>query len=160
MGIKYATLAFAGDNFSDLSSLVETAIKIYSYKWDKLYKTLSLTYDPIANVDAEIIETRDIAARHMSDTMGAQSATSTNGQAPMDSSSYHNVSENKTDSDEYVNDHDEDAYVDEITTTRKGNIGVTSSQSLVLEERRVAVFNYIDVVMRDIMDIIAMPYFE
>lgn len=159
LGIKYKTLEFAGETIDDLSGLISTAMSIYNYKWDKLYKTLSLTYDPIANVDAEIIETRDIASRHMSDTFGAQDGTSTSGQAPYETDELRNVAKNHTTSEEFENSHDEDAYIDEITTTRKGNIGVTSSQALILEERRVAEFNYLDIVFRDIMDVIALPNF-
>ena len=159
LGIKYKTLEFAGYTIEDLSGLISSAISIYNYKWDKLYKTLSLVYDPIANVDAEIEETRDIASRHMTDTFGSQDATTTNGQAPYDADELRNVAKNHTTSEEFENEHDEDAYKDVITTTRKGNIGVTSSQSLVLEERRVAEFKYLDIVFKDIMDVIAMPYF-
>ena len=160
LGIKYKTLEFAGDSIDDLDGLISTAISIYSYKWDKLYKTLSLIYDPIANVDAEIVETRDISAKHMSDTFGAQDGESVSGQAPYESETLRNVAKNRTTSEEFENSHDEDAYIDEITTTRKGNIGVTSSQSLVMEERRVAEFNYLDIVFKDIMDVIAMPFFS
>lgn len=160
LGIKYKTLEFAGDTIEDLSGLISTAISIYDYKWSKLYETLSLEYDPIANVDAEIVETRDIASRHMADTFGAQDATSTSGQAPYDNTTIRDVASNHTTSEEFENSHDEDAYLDTITTTRKGNIGVTSSQSLVLEQRRVAEFNYLDIVFKDIMDIIAMPFFS
>lgn len=160
LGVKYKTLEFAGDTIEDLSGLISTAISIYSYKWDKMYKTLSLNYDPIANVDAEIIETRDIASRHMSDTFGEQDATSTNGQAPYETEQLRNVSKNHTTSEEVVNDHDEDAYIDEITTTRKGNIGVTSTQQLIDAERKVAEFNYLDIMFKDIMDVIAMPFFS
>ena len=160
LGIKYKTLEFAGDTFEDLEGLISTALSIYSYKWDKLYKTLSLTYDPIANVDAEIIETHDIASRHSSDTYGAQDATSTSGNAPYDSDEIRNVAKNNTTTEEFENSHDEDAYLDTITTTRKGNIGITSSQELIASERKIAEFNYLDIVFRDIMNVIAMPYFS
>lgn len=160
LGIKYKTLEFAGDSIEDLATLISTAISIYDYKWSKLYETLNLQYDPIANVDAEIVEMRDIASRHMSDTFGAQDATSTSGQAPYDTDDLRNVAKNHTTSEEVENEHNEDAYKDTITTTRKGNIGVTSSQSLVLEQRRVAEFNYLDIVYKDIMNVIAMPFFS
>ena len=39
LGIKYKTLVFAGDTFEDLADLISTAMSIYSYKWDKMYKT-------------------------------------------------------------------------------------------------------------------------
>lgn len=159
LGIKYKSLVFAGDSMEDLPTLISVAISTNSYKWDKLYKTLSLTYDPIANVDAEIIETHDIASRHNSDTYGAQDATSTSGNAPYDSDEIRNVAKNNTTTEEFENSHDEDAYIDTITTTRSGNIGITSSQELITAERRVADFNYLNIIFKDIMEVIAMPYF-
>lgn len=159
LGVKYKTLEFAGDTMEDLTYLISSAISIYSYKWDKLYKTLSLEYDPIANVDAEIIETHDIASRHSSDTFGAQDGTSTSGQSPYDNDELRNVAKNHTTSEEFENSHDEDAYIDEITTTRKGNIGVTSTQQLIEAERNVAIFKYLDIVFKDLMDVIALPIF-
>ena len=159
LGIKYKSLVFAGDSMEDLPTLISVAISTNSYKWDKLYKTLSFDYDPIANVDAEIIETRDIAQKHYEDTYGAQEGDATTGQAPYETDEIRNVAKTKSTSEEYTNEHDEDAYIDTITTTRAGNIGITTTQSLITEERRVAAFNYLNVIFKDIMDVIAMPYF-
>lgn len=159
LGIKYKSLVFAGDSIEDLPTLISVAISTNSYKWDKLYKTLSLEYDPIANVDAEIIEEHDIDKRHYKDTYGEQSGSATTGQAPYNSDQLRNVAKTETGSDEYVNERDEDSYKDTITTTRTGNIGVTSSQELITAERRVADFNYLNIVFKDIMEVIAMPYF-
>ena len=159
LGVKYKTLEFAGETMDDLTYLISSAISIYSYKWDKLYKTLSLQYDPIANVDAEIIETHDIASRHSADTFGAQDGTSTSGQAPYETDDLRNVAKNHTTSEEFENSHDEDSYIDTITTTRTGNIGITSSQELLASERKVAEFKYLDIVFKDLMDVIALPMF-
>lgn len=160
LGIKYKTLKFAGESYEDLASLIDTAVNINSYKWDKLYKTLSFEYDPIANVDAEIEETHDIAKKKRTETLGETSGTVTNGQAPFDSATIRDTASSTTETDQIENTYEDDAYKDVITTTRKGNIGVTSSQSLVLEERRVADFKYLDVIFKDIMDVIALPYFS
>lgn len=159
LGIKYKSLVFAGDSMEDLPTLISVAISTNSYKWDKLYKTLNLEYDPIANVDAEIVEEHDIDKRHYKDTYGAQAGSATTGQAPYDTDQLRNVAKTETGSDEYVNERDEDNYKDTITTTRKGNIGVTSSQQLIEAERQVAAFNYLNIIFKDIMDVIAMPYF-
>lgn len=159
MGIKYATLETVTDDMSAFLALVDVAIRNYNYKWNKLYETTQLEYDPIANVDAEIIETRDIDKRHTTDTIGGADVTTTNGAAPMDSSTFHNQTESNTVSLEHTDEHDEDAYKDEIKTTRKGNIGVTSTQQLIEAERNVAGFNFLDIFMTDIINFVTYPYF-
>ena len=160
MGVKYADLETVTDDLESFLAMVNLAFINWDYKWTKLYATTQLTYDPIANVDAEIVETRDIAAKHTEDTLGAGNVSTTNGQAPMEASSFHNQTKSTTESQQRVDEHDEDAYIDEITTTRKGNIGVTSSQSLVLEERRVADFAFMDILMADVINILTYPYYE
>ena len=159
MGIKYADLMTVTDDIDLFLSMVDIAIANYDYKWSKLYETTQFVYDPIANVDAEIKEERDIASRHSEDTIGGADVTTTNSQAPMESSNFHNQTKSNTASLEHTDKHDENAYKDTITTTRKGNIGVTSSQSLVLEQRNVAKFNFLDILMADVIDFLTYPYY-
>lgn len=159
MGIKYADLETVTDDLESFLAMVDIAILNNDYKWSKLYATTQLTYDPIANVDAEIEETRDIASRHSEETLGAGNVSTTNGQAPMESSTFHNQTKSTTESQQRVDEHDEDAYKDVITTTRKGNIGVTSTQSLILEQRNVVDFHFLDVLMADVIDFLTYPYY-
>lgn len=159
MGIKYADLMTVTDDIDLFLSMVDIAIANYDYKWSKLYETTQLVYDPIANVDAEIKEERDIAARHSEDTIGGADVTTTNSQATMESSNFHNQTKSNTASLEHTDEHDEDAYKDTITTTRKGNIGVTSSQQLIEAERNVAKFNFLDILMADVIDFLTYPYY-
>lgn len=159
MGIKYADLETVTDDLESFLAMVDIAILNNDYKWSKLYATTQLEYDPIANVDAEIEETRDIAARHSEETLGAGNVSTTNGQAPMESSTFHNQTKSTTESQQRTDEHDEDAYKDVITTTRKGNIGVTSSQQLIEAERGVADFHFLDVLMADVIDFLTYPYY-
>lgn len=159
LGIKYATLETITDDMDEFLDFVDVAIQNYHYKWATQYETTQLEYDPIANVDAEIIETRDIDKRHNTDTIGGADVTTTNGAAPMDSNTFHNQTESNTVSLEHTDEHDEDAYKDTITTTRKGNIGITSSQSLIEEQRRIADMNFLDVFMYDIISFLTFPMF-
>ena len=160
MGIKYADLETVTDDLESFLALVDVAILENDYKWNKLYSTTQLDYDPIANVDATIEEERNIAARHYEDTLGAGNITTTNGQAPMDSSNYSNQTKSQTQSQQKIDQHDEDAYKDTIKTTRKGNIGVTSSQQLIEAERGVADFKFLDILMADVINFLTYPYFR
>ena len=129
----------------------------------------------------------DFAEREDVNTYGLTTGNTTYGQlddstenktTPYDSVNYRNLSKQERQvlehTDDYQTDehedtlkkgahkdsHDEDAYKDTITTTRTGNIGVTSSQKLLTEEREVADFNFLDILMCDIIDMITDPYFE
>ena len=159
MGIKYADLETVTDDLESFLAMVDIAILNNDYKWSKLYATTQLVYDPIANVDATIEEERDIAARHHEDTLGAGNVTTTNGQAPMESSTFHNQTKSQTESQQRTDEHDEDGYKDTIKTTRKGNIGVTSSQQLIEAERGVSDFHFLDILMADVIDFLTYPYY-
>ena len=160
MGIKYANLETITDDLESFLATVDIAIINNNYKWEKLYNTTQLEYDPIANVDAEIKEERDIASRHTEDTLGAGNVSTTNGQAPMESSTFHNQTKSTTESQQRVDEHDEDPYKDTITTTRKGNIGVTSTQQLIDAERTTADFHFLDILMADVINFVTYPYYE
>ena len=159
MGIKYATLETITDDVDEFLSFVNVALNNYSYKWETLYDTTQLDYNPIWNVDGETVETRDIASRHSEDTIGGADVTTETGSAPMDASTYANQSKSNTVSLEHTDEHDEDAYLDTITTTRTGNIGVTSTQKMINEEREVAELNMLDVIMFDILTFVCYPMF-
>lgn len=83
--------------------------------WDKLWNTENLTYNPLWNVDATIEEVQD--------GTGVGSTKGYNSTAWLENG------KQKTDNT--------------ITTTRQGNIGVTSSQQLLQAERDVADFSTI-----------------
>ena len=83
--------------------------------WDKLYNTESLQYNPLWNVDATIEEVLD--GTGIGSTKGYNSTTwLENDKAKTDNT---------------------------VTTTRTGNIGITSSQELLAAEREVVQFSTI-----------------
>lgn len=159
MGVKYGDLATISDDINVIKSTVEVSFLLYNDKWTKMFNTLNLEYNPLWNVDATIVEEHNIDARHMSDTFGNTDMTTETGSAPMDTATYHNQNKTQTTSEEHTNDHDEDAYIDTITTTRTGNIGVTTAAQLIEGERKIADFNFLDVLMTDIINTITYPYF-
>lgn len=159
MGVKYATLETVTDDMNAFLALVEIAFLNYDYKWAKLYDSTQLEYNPLWNVDATIEETHDIAARHSEDTVGGADVTTENGAAPYDSETYHKANKSHTTSLEHTDEHDEDAYIDTITTTRSGNIGVTSSQQLIQADRDLADMNFLDILMADVINFVTYPYF-
>lgn len=51
-------------------------------------------------------------------------------------------------------------HTDTVTTIRKGNIGVTSTQSLIQQTRDVAVFDFYSSVLEDIIEAITIPVYD
>lgn len=116
-------------------AILKRAIKIWSnsnqLSWNKLYKTMTIEYNPIWNVDADISETID---RNREDSVDATDINSVKG---FNSDTW--AEANKDDQMGKSNT-DEDIV---RTERRTGNIGVTASQDLIKKEREVAVFNMI-----------------
>ena len=196
MGVKYKDLHAISEDLETIESTVGVAFLVYGSKWQKLFDTLDLEYNPLWNVDAKIVETHDIDKRHTEDTFAEREDTDTYGETtgntvygqlednttnkttPYDNDNFRNLSKQEREvlehQDDYTtnehedthkkgahtDEHDEDAYKDTITTTREGNIGVTSSQELLEKERAVADFKFLDILMADIIDMITEPYFE
>ena len=46
-----------------------------------------------------------------------------------------------------------------VTSTRQGNIGVTKTQELLQSQRDIAMFDFLDTVMKECIDAITIPIF-
>lgn len=139
-----------------------------SRTWDKLYKSMFLNYNPIWNVDADETvklqhghtETRtpnltDTRIPNLTDTQrpdltNTESVQGFNSPSWSESNKVVNsgsltLEQHGTETDVHTGT-DTMAHTGMDTTTikRTGNIGVTSSQSLVLSEREVAEFSIIE----------------
>ena len=105
-------------------SMMKFAIGVWSASnidaWSKLYGTQLMKYNPLWNVDANVTINRG------GDSANTEKVSGYNSEAWSNS--------NKNESE----------YGEQVTERRTGNIGVTSSQSLVLSEREVAEFSIIE----------------
>lgn len=114
---------------------------INAKKWEKLWYTENVNYDPIANVDALEQETHDL--KYSRDLKyGIDDKGNYQG---FNSSTYRNVSQQDA-------QNTEDGYTDDtgtITKERHGNIGVTSTQQLINQEREAADFSMYQVIADD-----------
>lgn len=111
-----------------------------SDKWDRLYKTTKLNYNPLWNVDANITQEREDSREVNRDRDGTNQNINT-------VSGYNSENWANADKDNGTFTDNEDvteAYTQSFTERRTGNIGVTSSQSLILAEREVAEFSIIE----------------
>lgn len=114
---------------------------VNSRKWEKLWYTENIAYDPIANVDALETETRDLKynrdLKYGVDDKGKYQG--------FNSQNYRNVTQQDA-------TNTEDGYTDDtgsITKERHGNIGVTSTQQLIAAERDVADYSLYQVIADD-----------
>ena len=105
-------------------SMMKFAISVWCASnldaWNKLYATQLMKYNPLWNVDANVTINRGGDSANTEKVSGYNSET------------WSNSNKNETE------------YGEQVTERRTGNIGVTSSQSLVLSEREVAEFSIIE----------------
>lgn len=102
------------------------------YSWEKLGKTLHLEYNPIWNKDGKITETETVES----------DGTSTNKVSAFNDTNFQNRGQTISDADSSRN----------YERVEQGNIGVTSTQQLMKEEREVAEFNIYDRISADFRD--------
>ena len=142
--LQCAELEIVYPSFDTMKLAIGVWSKSNMRTWEKLYKSMYLDYNPIWNVDANETETetmnRDIN-RTQKDTVDLSSVNSVKGYN-LESWSEANKTDNtgNTENSEKVDDDNERV----LSKRRTGNIGVTSSQSLVLAEREVANFSIIE----------------
>lgn len=117
--------------------------------WTKLQATLNLVYDPIANYDRT--ETETISHEETgSDTSSGGDTTHGYTAGFNDAGTYANVPASKTVSQLGSTVSSERDFTDSRTMRARGNIGVTTTQEMITQEREVAQFNLINHIVNDI----------
>lgn len=122
--------------------------------WDRAWKALQLTYNPIWNVDGTVTETEERDLTRAGTSSGTTGNTRTdnlqqvheNKVAGFNATDYQNREQNTTkdtgtqqDAGTHSDTHsDTDTGTIERTTRRTGNIGVTTSQQMLREELEIA----------------------
>ena len=151
-----------------------TAVNIFGTAWERQYATLSLEYDPISNYDMEEretpAETTDTETpAEVTRTRTPQQEKVTNARVDSiygynttvatasPSGSSEGTSQNEVIADEVIKDTTDTAGTrvhtvdNERVLTRKGNIGVTTSQQMVESEHALWRWNFfLDVVFPDL----------
>jgi len=145
------------------------------YRYDKLYNTTVLEYSPIENYDriesSTTQKTNNITHGTQSETVNTSTGSQTNtttGQnkiSPFDTTNLVNTDGSDiTDTTGERNDtstlarnsySDTDTTDETITSRIHGNVGVTTSQQMILSERDVANFSLIKIIANDVVDSIS-----
>lgn len=150
------------------------AIRLWSISsaigWDRAWTVIRKKYDPLWNVDARITETetRDLANAETRSGSGSGTDTSSgtdngtnklevnayNSSSPWEERERNTITNSSTDKrNTSYHDNETRAGTDTGTikheTSRTGNIGVTSSQELLLKEMEVAAISVYDMIVED-----------
>lgn len=130
--------------------------------WDRAWKALQLVYNPIWNIDGDVVETENRDLTRAGTSSGTTGNTRTdnlqqdheNKVAGFNATDYQNREKNTTtdtgtqqDAGTHSDTHsDRDTGTITRTTRRTGNIGVTTSQQMLREELEIAkqnIYNWI-----------------
>ena len=143
------------------------------YEWDTLYSSIIQEYNPIWNVDGT--ETTEYSAEKETNQIGAATDTFTSGErngtttdfaipynGTVEKETGKATSQNNTYTDtntkgQHTDTLNRDAHT--VTITRQGNIGVTKTQDLLQSQRDIAMFDFLDTVLKDCIDAITIPIF-
>lgn len=157
--IQFPNLALVSPDQVIVDALVRNCVHSNAYKWEKLYNTTILEYNPIWNVDGTETETHVLGATTNTKVYGDSTSTATASQVPDDMTTEKEVGKSVTNRATYTDTDSNAAHTDTITRVRSGNIGVTKTQDMINDEREVANFNYIKTIMTDLVNAISYPYF-
>ena len=160
---------FIGKTFNKLKSVCIRK----KYEWETLYSSIIQEYNPIWNVDGT--ETTEYSAEKETNNIGAATDTFISGErigtttdfampynGTVEKETGKGTSHNNTYTDTntkgtHTDTLDRDAHT--VTITRQGNIGVTKTQELLQSQRDIAMFDFLDTVLKDCIDAITIPIF-
>lgn len=147
--------------FAEFKHVIDSILIIKNSKYKKLYDSLFFDYNPIENYSMTELG-KDVRTPNLQTNIqtvyGADTTTetTTDSTMPYDSTEYAERNKNVNDFTRHPRNDQTDTVNsgNETTThefTRKGNIGVTTTQQMIESERRVAYFSFFKVLIRDII---------
>lgn len=130
-------------------------INKFFFGWNKLAEAMFSDYNPINNYDMVENRSTDISE----DTTTTNSETVKNKYSGFNSDDMNEVSESQTDGSIETGKTTSGSKVNN-ELTRKGNIGVTSSQQLIESEYNLRKKNLLDLIYRDMDTILFIDYYN
>lgn len=130
-----------------------TAVAIWSRaqlpSWEKLYATTNFDYNPIWNKDGEITETETRDLQSFAQDQPGVTTVSKNEVAAYDANTPQLANQNTINMFGANQSNGTDTGTITRFRTEKGNIGITTTQQMIKEEREVAAFNIISAIAKD-----------
>lgn len=166
--LNCAELELIYSNFDIMKLAIKTWSDSNQIGWNKLYQTMIVEYNPIWNVDADVKDTEKITGNrgikrtgsdnetvdltdtetvNLTDTKAVQGFNSSSwaNAEKIDHAGTDTIKHTGTDNIAHTENIDEDNdSVREYTQRRTGNIGVTTTQQMIEQEREVALFNMVE----------------
>lgn len=158
--LNCAELELIFSNIDIMKLAISTWSESNQLGWEKMYKTMTVEYNPIWNVDADILDSETISGAKAntrnigreSESLETQNLTDTKSVQGFNSSSWaaaekiDHTGTDKIESDETVveTENGTDSTERTYTQRRTGNIGVTTTQQMLEQERKIAEFNMVD----------------
>ena len=133
---KYMSEEYQNMQNSDINTFVAKFLDAKASVLDKLYATTQLTYDPIENYN-------------MTESGSDSGASLASASADNKSTSYDSLTPNLTDSNSSNSSAQSQS---SHSLTRSGNIGVTTSQQMILQEREVVKYDFLHSVAEMIVE--------
>ena len=133
-------------------TVMKKAIAFWSasqkYVWDELFESTQFNYNPIWNKDGiiEETETRDLTATR--DLKSTDDGTDTMKRSAYNSSTFQNHDQETTDHDYTDTGTVKDTGTIKRSRTEKGNIGITTTQQMIQEQREVVQFDIYGYIVR------------
>lgn len=132
----------------------------YRISWSRLCRTIRLSYDPISNYDmTETEETND------DDSSNSSTHGETNGEGNNNFYGFNSVNpvpDSKNNNTAITNMNAEVVTKKDTKRTlkRSGNIGVTTTQQMIVSEREVWTWNFFNVVFDNVKEVLTIPYYK
>lgn len=168
-GSQLADLDFEEEDLQiEWYDLIDAITTMHLDSWARLYYALSLSYNPIWNVDGTVVTERDEHENEMD--YGQQ--TVTNG-TRSDSTTYHSISydsatEKETGKDEFSQGQQQNTIgthkdtntigAEKETQTRSGNIGVTMTQQMLNAEWEFRKKSFFETIINTVLDEVGFYY--
>lgn len=136
--IEYGEMATIYTDPDFLKYAIGNWSKINAYGLQRLWTTTQLEYNPIWNKDGEVIEIRKPDLKYRTETGGE---TTTENRISADNASTYSP-DSTTQIRPNTNTESTESGREETTRIERGNIGVTTTQAMIKEERDVANFSF------------------
>ena len=158
--------------------LITSNFIVNNYKYEKLYNTMLVEYNPIENYDRKEINTTthgtvstttQYGDRNNISTTDAKTDTTTEKISTFDSDTLKPNSENLVNyginkvtsvDTSHSDTSTTDEYTDRIESSIHGNIGVTTTQQMITSERQIALFSFYAIIFNDITDLITLGVWD
>lgn len=150
------------EKMDDVNRLVylSNLFSLYAYTLDGLFDTISYEYNPIENYS--MVEENAFGNQKATFNAGKRkdTYTNTNKVSPFDSENFVNNdnADGTNSSDSYTDISTTDEYKN--TLTRKGNIGVTTTQEMIISQRKVVNFQFFKEVQKILENEILLGVWE